>query len=242
VKNSGKGIGTRPMIGAYYFDGWGGRNSLADDPSQPWAKDAPTHLTQRMVDEFPDREPVWGWRADSGPNSRDGDRDGFAAMQETARQAGLPGLAIAGCGGEVLDAGYTHQSRYNVVPGWEIGLEEHTYAELTAANQAAWRGSVAQPGMPVVTAGWDRRPWENPADPKQKFCWYHPDRTPAQFAASVRDAVAWMDQNPEKTTAERIVLVYAWNEFGEGGHIAPTKGDPEGKYLQALRSAVMAAV
>jgi hypothetical protein len=146
------------MVGAYYFDGWGGRNSLADDPSQPWAKDAPTHLTQRMVDEFPDREPVWGWRADSGPNSRDGDRDGFAAMQETARQAGLPGLAIAGCGGEVLDA------------------------------------------------------------------------------------VAWMDQNPEKTTAERIVLVYAWNEFGEGGHIAPTKGDPEGEFLKALKAVVESEV
>lgn len=346
MKNSGKGIGTRPMIGAYYFDGWGGRNALADDPTQPWAKDAPTHLTLRMVEEFPEREPVWGWRADSleimerqidlaadhgiaffafcwywhdngqainkqaireDPkhvclelflkarnsrrmkfcllvanhegfeikgaanwkaagefwlpyltheqhltvggkplllifNSRGGDRDGFAAMQESARKAGLPGLAIAGCGGEVLDASYTHQSRYNVVPGWEIGLEEHTYAELAAANKAAWRGSAAQPGMPVVTAGWDRRPWENPMDPKQKVCWYHPDRTPEQFAASLRDAVVWIDQHPDQTTAERIVLVYAWNEFGEGGHIAPTRGDPEGTYLKALQSAVMAAV
>ncbi len=57
--------GTRPMVGAYYFDGWGGRHPLADDPSEPWAKDAPTHLTRRMVEEFPEREPVWGWRADS---------------------------------------------------------------------------------------------------------------------------------------------------------------------------------
>ena len=39
--------------------------------------------------------------------------------------------------------------------------------------------------------------------------------------------------------AERIALIYAWNEFGEGGYIAPTKGDPDGKYLQALRSVVM---
>ena len=48
------------MVGAYYFDGWGGRHKLADDPNQPWAKDAPTHLTRRMVEEFPEREPVWG--------------------------------------------------------------------------------------------------------------------------------------------------------------------------------------
>jgi len=43
---------------------------------------------------------------------------------------------------------------------------------------------------------------------------------------------------PDQTTAERIVLVYAWNEFGEGGHIAPTKEDPEGLCLKAIRSVV----
>jgi len=52
-------------IGAYYFEGWAGRNKLADDPGQPWARNAPTHLTKRMIYEFPDREPIWGWRDDS---------------------------------------------------------------------------------------------------------------------------------------------------------------------------------
>ena len=52
----------RAMIGAYYFDGWAGRHRLAD--TEAWAKDAPTHLTKRMLDEFPEREPIWGWRDD----------------------------------------------------------------------------------------------------------------------------------------------------------------------------------
>ncbi len=47
-----------------------------------------------------------------------------------------------------------------------------------------------------------------------------------------------MDQHPQETTAERIVLIYAWNEFGEGGYIAPTKGDSQGDYLNALQSAL----
>jgi hypothetical protein len=55
----------------------------------------------------------------------------------------------------------------------------------------------------------------------------------------LRDAMAWMDKHPEQTTAERIVLIYAWNELGEGGYMVPTKGDPEGDYLKALRSVVM---
>jgi hypothetical protein len=50
-----------------------------------------------------------------------------------------------------------------------------------------------------------------------------------------------MDQHPEETTAERIVLIYAWNEFGEGGYIAPTKGDPQGDYLNVLRSVLSPA-
>jgi len=68
--------------------------------------------------------------------------------------------------------------------------------------------------------------------------WYFPDRTPEQFADFLRDAIRWMDRHAEETTAERIVLIYAWNEFGEGGYIAPTKGDSHGDYLNALRSVV----
>src|SRR5690606_20565763 len=52
-------------VGAYYFDGWSGKNRHADDPNEPWAKDAPSHLTRRFVEEFPEREPVWGWRNDA---------------------------------------------------------------------------------------------------------------------------------------------------------------------------------
>src|SRR5690625_1729526 len=53
------------QIGAYFFDGWSGKNRHADDPDQPWAKNAPTHLTKRFVEEFQGREPLWGWRGDS---------------------------------------------------------------------------------------------------------------------------------------------------------------------------------
>jgi len=332
-------------VGAYYFDGWAGRNQLAADAREPWARNAPTHLSRRMIEEFPKREPVWGWRDDSlaimerqidlaadhglaffafcwywhddaksinkeairkDPkhtslelflkaknnhrlkfcllvanhqgfeikgtehwkqaadfwmrylkhpryltvggkplviifNPGGGDKGGFAYLQEAARKAGLPGVATAGCGSAVLEMGYTYRTHYAVVPGYSAGSEEHEYAELVAANRAAWGGSREQPYIPVVTAGCDKRPWEGPTGLKQDAGWYYPDRTPDLFADFLRDAVAWMDKHPEQTTAERIVLIYAWNEFGEGGYIAPTKGDPDGSYLKALRSVVMPA-
>ena len=48
-------------VGVYYFDGWAGKNRKADDPNEPWAKNVPTHVTRRMLEDFPEREPVWGW-------------------------------------------------------------------------------------------------------------------------------------------------------------------------------------
>ena len=332
-------------VGVYYYDGWAGRNQFADDPKEPWARNAPTQLTRRMVEEFPEREPVWGWRDDSveimerqiglaadhglsffafcwywrdnggavneraikaAPentslelflkaknnqrlkfclmvanhegfeikgtehwkqaadywmrylkhpqcvtvggkplliiyNTGGGDKDGLAYLQDSAQKAGLSGVAVAGCGSGALETCYTLRTHYNYSPGWTAGSEPHKYAELVAATQAVWGGSREQPYMPLIVAGGDKRPWEGPTGLNQAAGWYYPDRAPEQFARFLRDAVSWMDKHPHQTTAERIVLIYAWNEFGEGGYIAPTRGDPDGEYLQALRSVVLPA-
>jgi hypothetical protein len=332
--------GSKATVGAYYFDGWSGRNTHAGDPQEAWASMAPTHLTRRMVEEFPEREPIWGWRDDSlsvmerqidlaadhgvnffafcwywhdngesineraiqadplhtglelylkaknrhrlkfcllvanhagfeikgttswmqaadywMPYLRDpqyltigakplviifrpqgGDQAGFAYLQRAARKAGLPGVALAGCGSGSAEMGYTHRTHYNIVPGYSSGPEKRAYAELVQAHRGAWRGSRELPYVPTVTAGWDKRPWEGPRGLNQQPGWYFPDRTPGQFSDFLRDAMQWMDQHAEETTPERIVLIYAWNEFGEGGYIAPTKGDPQGDYLNALQS------
>jgi hypothetical protein len=111
---------------------------------------------------------------------------------------------------------------------------------LVQTHQKAWGGTAAQPFIPEVTAGWDKRPWEGPKGLNQKEGWYFPDRTPKAFGQFVRSAIDWMDKNPKLTTKERLLLIYAWNEFGEGGYIAPTRDDPNGAYLKALKAVVMA--
>lgn len=59
-----------------------------------------------------------------------------------------------------------------------------------------------------------------------------PIRHPPRFGKYLQSANTWMDNNPETTTEERLVLLYAWNEYGEGGYLAPTKGDPDGSFLK----------
>jgi hypothetical protein len=338
--------GTKATVGAYYFDGWAGRNKLAGDPKEPWAKNAPTHLTRRMIEEFPEREPLWGWRDDSlsvmerqidlaadhglsffafdwywhdngrAINKRaiwedplnlglelfleaknnqrlkfcllvanhegykisgtenwsqasdflmtyfkhpqylkvggkplviifhpeSGDKTGFAYMQEAARKAGLPGIAIASCGDGESKMGYTHKTQYVILPEGNERSEAHPYAELMQAHRDAWEGNPEQPYFPLVMAGWDVRPWEGPTGRGQQPGWYFPDRTPEKFADLLREAISWVDQYPQQTTAERLILIYAWNEIGEGGYLVPTKGDPNGRYLDALLSVLKPAM
>ena len=335
---------TKIKVGAYYYDGWGGRNAKADDPNEPWAKNAPRQLTRRMVEEFPDREPVWGWRADSqeimerqidlaadngiefflfcwywrdtngpinleaienapahtsmkmylkarnknrikfgllvanhqgaeiiGPdnwskateywmqyfndpqyvtvdgkplvvifNTRGIENNDLSQMQEVSKKQGLPGLSIAGCG-NVADKNFNYKTHYNMNPGYVAGHEAHKYAELIDAHKRQWSGTEKQPYIPEVTVGWDKRPWEDKSGNGKggaKEGWYFPNRTPEEFRGFLSDAVTWMDEHPTQTLKERLVLVYAWNELGEGGYLVPTKGDPDGEYLKVIRRVV----
>lgn len=76
-------------------------------------------------------------------------------------------------------------------------------------------------------SGWDPRPWNEVEPTTGDLLWYM--RTPADVATFVNDAIAWVAANPsfrvEPIPAARMVLIEAWNEFGEGSYILPTVGD-----------------
>lgn len=329
------------IIGAYYFDGWSGTNSNAINPYEPWAANAPTHLTKRFVEEFPGREPIWGWRndtqqimerqidlaADNGvdfflycwywKNDRGslneaaiksdpkhtsldlyfkaknkkkiqicllianhqgaeiigngnweaavmhwvqyfkdpqyvivdgkplvvifgtGDEaindEQISVMQEAAVKAGFKdGLAIAGCGGNAKRKAFTYSTHYNLTTGYSSGSEEKPFQILIDKAKPNWVGTEEQPYIPVLNSGWDKRPWEGPDGLNQVEGWYFTGDTPELFKSFLSDAITWMDQNPTKTTRERLTLIYAWNELGEGGYLVPTKDDPEAAKLKKI--------
>ncbi len=323
-------------IGAYYFDGWSGQHRLANDTAEAWAKNAPTNLSRRMVEEFPEREPLWGWRHDSmeimekqidlaadngidfwlfcwywkedgGPmnreaienlpmhtsmnlylkaknkdrikfgllvanhqgfqitgtenwgkatefwmqyfndpqyvkvdgkplvvifNSRGIENEDLARMQVIAEKGGLNGLSIAGCG-KTSEKNFSYRTHYNIIPGYSAGSEEHKFIEIADAHRKEWAGTEQQPYIPQIIVGWDKRPWERKDGGGQG--WYFPDHTPQQFKDLLTDAILWMDEHPKETPKERMVLVYAWNELGEGGYLVPTKGDPEASFLKVIK-------
>lgn len=156
-------------------------------------------------------------------------------MQTAAVNAGFKkGLAIAGCYESAKKKLFTCSTHYNLTVGYSSGSEEKPFQVLIDYAKAHWKGSEQQPYIPVLNSGWDKRPWEGPDGRNAVEGWYFTGDTPELFKSFLGDAVSWMDQNPKQTTKERVVLIYAWNELGEGGYLVPTVGDPEAEKLKKI--------
>jgi hypothetical protein len=172
------------------------------------------------------------------------DKDGLAYLHTAARQAGFPGVEVAACGGGKPEDGFTLQTRYNVKPPRTPNSqpsEGHPYRELVEANVQAWAGTAERPLIPLATAGWDRRPWEGQGGLGANgvpISWFFEGPTPAAFGGMLERMAQWMAANPARVTKDRLALVYAWNEMGEGGWLVPTKDDPDGAWLKAIRRVV----
>ncbi len=178
------------------------------------------------------------------------DKDGLAYLQEAAKKAGFPGVWVAGCGNVKAEDGYQLATAYNTKPnkdaeGKALNLETiYPFKLLADWNASVWNSTnrPALPYIPVATQGWDRRPWEAKNGEglgKGSGVSQHFSRgTPAEFETYLKRMADWMDANPKQATPDRLGLIYAWNEIGEGGWIVPCRDDPEGAWLKAIRRVV----
>jgi hypothetical protein len=103
------------------------------------------------------------------------------------------------------------------------------YAALAAAAEQWWIDGHATGSdvVPTLMTGWDFRPRittpnalfgaESSGNPNAR---YEPP-TPAELADHVANGVAWMAANSTAAPAQ-TALLYAWNEFTEGGWLCPT--------------------
>ncbi|MEK6795778.1 MAG: hypothetical protein AABZ39_13435 [Spirochaetota bacterium] len=85
--------------------------------------------------------------------------------------------------------------------------------------------------VPIVMAGWDRRPriehpvsWERNQLPGVGIEKYYETPTPAELASQIEEAMHCAVENKAKCPAQ-AVIVYAWNEHDEGGWLCPTRNE-----------------
>lgn len=145
------------------------------------------------------------------------------------------GLALPHWLKEASNAGYSAYTSYNRFTTWSNrdggppsnapiqGPSPTTFAQLAANYRTEWeyllgdgkklQGVLKSYGLEYIldcTAGFDDRPWF-PANKPVGIA------TPAELAAHMAEAFAFADMSP----LVRLICIYAWNEYYEGGFIAP---------------------
>lgn len=166
-------------------------------------------------------------------------------LRETAARAGIGDLLV-GAGVTALDIPGPDQDKllasidflgtYMDVPVLPAGPTDLPYSHLLDLAREAWTRQSAEgllPYVPYLPAGWNPWPW---GDPRPSFLL--PDAGQWRDALlAIRSAIG---SNPRlrlpdgTPTGQGIFTIYAWNEFGEGGIVAPTLGEGWMK-LEAIR-------
>jgi hypothetical protein len=176
----------------------------------------------------------------------EGVRQALDSLRNKAKRAGLPGVAVAACADPRQDlddlarSGYTLLTGYNHPLGVLDGGGSQPFRKLIDGHEKIFDQFAEKtplPYVPVITAGWDRRPWEEDKLPPEKMSTWYPDRTPKLVEEFMRLGVRWLDEHSDKTTPERLLLIFAWNENGEGGYLTPTAVDGT-NYLEAVQRAI----
>jgi hypothetical protein len=162
----------------------------------------------------------------------------FARFEQNARDAGLPGVYLVFCqdalGPNEVEGcravGVSAFARYNY-PYQGTGLNgpgkhaEFSYQRLIDQGDGLWKQWRTITGgdyWPTVMSGWDRRPWTKDEDV------IITGSTPRLFGESLAKA-------REYVSKDKIVMIEAWNEWGEGSALEPSI-EHGFAYLDAVRN------
>ena len=170
-------------------------------------------------------------------------KQALAKSRDMAKERGLPGIYFAACTycqPDIMKAieqeGYDALTGYNYPSAGDKGQKRAPYDDMVTGYQEMWNCIADNSTLryiPVAEAGWDSRPWDGP-DARVRT-----GKSPAKFGKMLENAKRFVEQRTP-TAKPKIVLLEAWNEFGEGDYIEPCKGYGFG-YLDAVRDAFTSA-
>lgn len=145
------------------------------------------------------------------------------------------------------DYAATSPQGFDAVSAYAKAGPQPLFTDLVRATEEDyWQvaADAAIPYIPLVTTGWDKRPRQDNPVSWEKGQAYHsqqtfPDRAaPEAIAAHLARALDFIDAHPRSCPA-RTAIVYAWNEYDEGGWLAPTRqlnGEMDNARLNAIKT------
>jgi len=164
----------------------------------------------------------------------------FAKMRALCRAEGLGGLYLVGCAyppreriAAMQTQGYDAATGYNYAyAGMRPGQGNRApYDSAIAGYRDIWEeisGYGLLDYIAVTDPGWDSRPWHG------ESALARTGKSPGKFKRMLELARQFADRHPVGQQRQKLVLVEAWNEVGEGDFIEPHRQAGFG-YLDAIR-------
>jgi uncharacterized repeat protein (TIGR01451 family) len=164
----------------------------------------------------------------------------FEAMRAECRKAGLKGLHLIACVGDAGGARQAAAEGYDAVTAYNwpgLGMPAGSgmrapFEMLLPGYRRQWEHIIDQSPIPLsplpVCGGWDSRPWHGENN-LIRF-----GRTPELFRRHLLDARSVLEASGRRGDAGNLILIEAWNEWGEGSYIEPHQEYGFG-FLDAIR-------
>ncbi|MBR2461047.1 MAG: hypothetical protein IKB34_07450 [Clostridia bacterium] len=165
----------------------------------------------------------------------------FSALRNIGVANGVDPYIIFMNNGKTSENG--NYSEADAVSAYASGHSTKSFEEFSSAtnNDNEKRRQYGIPVIPLLSAGWNPKPridrpspWVTYGDQP-----YAPAPTSEQMEAAARNFFKWIDNTPEANTGYGVV--FAWNEFEEGGYLCPTlssDGKPCTEILDGLSRAL----
>jgi hypothetical protein len=158
----------------------------------------------------------------------------FDSLRYSAVKLGLKGVSFAICTNsasitnieQAANCGFDIFTGYNYhSAGYNKSQQKIPIDSLIIAERRVWDSFTnlkKKSYIPVSTLNWDPRPWSNATNNYDKAPFYI-GFSPESVYRSVKSCINWMKANETITTKEKIAILYAWNENGEGAWLTPGK-------------------
>jgi hypothetical protein len=138
---------------------------------------------------------------------------------------------------------------FDAVSSYAKSGSQKTFTELVTDTESDWNKAADSNSkyIPLVTTGWDKTPRQDNKVSWEKDSKYHsqkifPSRAkPEEIASHLSNALNFVKKNKASCPSQAII-VYAWNEYDEGGWLAPTlglKGNTDFSRLKAIRTVLL---
>jgi hypothetical protein len=158
-------------------------------------------------------------------------------FRQSAIKAGFSGVSIGGCASyDNTEISQGLHCEFDLITGYNYhqaafskDVNPTPIENLIANDYRSWdniSNCFKIPYVPTASLNWDSRPQARNSQDLISF-----QRFSGFSSGSVYQAVSslkkWLINNPNKTLNEGIGVIFAWNEYGEGSWLTPSKNQTE---------------